>query len=525
MCGEGHIGFAVHFLSESELNRLIFQIDGQPVGAWSGAHAWTEVMYPISTGMHTFEWIYEVDPADSEAPGAAWIDDIAVTVYGDETNVLTEVVPANLLENFISASNTLESLVPEFDTNLENKLNEEIATLSNYIELQINSAQLSQDEINQIHTIVNEVEDHWCDLYGFVLLNYHDKHVYHDEEGRVLRSDNPVLFTAEYLQLLEWLGVLEGDLKAWYKAKTKAMIDLLRVAPGVFNRWPNHDEHAFSEYFSHDEQQGLLMLDHIFDHELGYAIELNEYGKKNLYCYDNIKYSPFDPPVEPVDLSEYKIPVTIPADITSVVSSAIIPARQPPFIELIRLTAGEEPLLLNQEWQVWSLRISTLLPKEDTSSKILNFHEIPLIYQAIRDSNTSAIIKLRSLKAMKDFYDSMAMMYKSDNHPLHEIHKIYYSQGNHPIRRLSSYLNIENARIPQGQYDLDCTMTCDKDCTGQCDRDCSSRCTKELFGVSIVDPVCMVECRLEELTCEAGCVIDEKKCEATCALIEDALGL
>ena len=348
-------------------------------------------------------------------------------------------------------------------------------------------------------------------------------------------SDNGVLYTAEYLQLLKWNGVLKGDLRERYKREIITMIDRLRVVqgvavvPGVFNRYPGYDAHAFSQYFSQDEQQGLLTLDAVFDYELGYARELNEYGKTHLYCYDNIQYSPYGyPPVcGPVDLTKYHIPVTIPADIASVFASAILPARQPQFIELVRLAAGEEPVLFNEEWFVWSLRVSTLLPEVDTSSKILIYHALPIMYQAVRDSHLSPLMKLRSLKAMADWYDRMALMYLSDQHPLHEIYKGYYQDENdlHPIRRLSKYLKCENARLPAGRYKLGCTATCDNNCTSSCDCDCSAQCTKKVLGVSVIDPVCEAKCELDKATCEGDCVVGEKECEALCALIEEALNL
>jgi hypothetical protein len=225
-----------------------------------------------------------------------------------------------------------------------------------------------------------------------------------------------------------------------------------------------------------------------------------------------------------VDLSSYHVPITIPADIASVFASAILPCRQPSFIELVRLAAGEEPVLFNQEWLVWSLRVSsTLLTKDDTSSKILIYYELPLLYKAVRDSHLPTLMKLRSLKAMADWCDSMALMYLSDQHPLHEIHKIYFSTGDHPIKRLSQYLKCDNARVPAGRYKLGCTGTCDKDCSSSCDCDCTAQCTKKVLGTSVVDPVCEAKCEAGELTCEAGCVAAEKACEAACALIEDAL--
>lgn len=524
-CADGYVSFAVCVSSGLAQNGLQFQIDGQPVDAWLGDYAWSEVAYPVDSGMHTLSWIYEIDPSEAASTGSAWIDDVNIPVY-DQLNLREALVPENLWEDFNDASSMIEDLIPELDENLEEKLQDEVDKLSDYIERQFNIAELSPEDVNQIYDIIDEVEVHWRTTSGFIHGDY-------QEEGEnELGSDNPLLFTGQYLLMLDWLGVLEGELKERYKSEVREMVDLLRVVPGIFCRHPlDEGQRAFDTFFSHDEQQGLLTLDYIFDYELGYARELNGYGKEHLYCYDNISYSPYDPNVDPFDLSQYSIPVTIPREVVAIFKSAYAPARQPPFIEVIRLAAGEEPVLFNQEWNIWSLRICSLLPKDNTSSKILNYLEIPIVYEAIRDSNMPTIMKVRSLKAIADFFDSMALMYESEEGfaPLHKIHQEFFhpdEHGNvHPVRRLSAFLQVDNPRTPKGKYDLDCTTTCDKDCSCQCDFDCTSRCTYEVWGVIFVDPVCQAQCKLEEITCEAGCVEEEKKCEVMCSLIEDILDL
>ena len=96
---EGFIGFVVHVASGAAQKGLMLQIDGQPIGIWSGEYEWTDVLYPISTGIHTYKSEYEVHPSVSEDIGAVWIDDIARKVYGDEFNLLNEILPATILED------------------------------------------------------------------------------------------------------------------------------------------------------------------------------------------------------------------------------------------------------------------------------------------------------------------------------------------------------------------------------------------------------------------------------------------
>ncbi|OAD24084.1 hypothetical protein THIOM_000068 [Candidatus Thiomargarita nelsonii] len=57
-------------------------------------------------------------------------------------------------------------------------------------------------------------------------------------KGADIDNENPVLFTAEYLFLLDKLGVLRGDLKARYQQKIKQAIAKLQLEPGLFDRYP-----------------------------------------------------------------------------------------------------------------------------------------------------------------------------------------------------------------------------------------------------------------------------------------------
>ena len=72
----GEITFSVKVSSEQGFDELIFYIDGDEKGIWSGENDWVQVSFPVTAGSHTFEWRYEKD-GSSEEDDTAWIDDVS----------------------------------------------------------------------------------------------------------------------------------------------------------------------------------------------------------------------------------------------------------------------------------------------------------------------------------------------------------------------------------------------------------------------------------------------------------------
>ncbi len=60
--------------SEADFDKLIFKIDNNVKGTWSGSKSWAQVAYPVSAGTHTFKWIYEKDYAGATGSDCAWVD-------------------------------------------------------------------------------------------------------------------------------------------------------------------------------------------------------------------------------------------------------------------------------------------------------------------------------------------------------------------------------------------------------------------------------------------------------------------
>lgn len=71
---EDSISFYRKVSSELNYDFLIFKIDNNELGSWSGEVPWGRVAFPVSAGNHTFSWTYSKDPAVTGGSDCAWID-------------------------------------------------------------------------------------------------------------------------------------------------------------------------------------------------------------------------------------------------------------------------------------------------------------------------------------------------------------------------------------------------------------------------------------------------------------------
>ena len=74
----GNISFFRKVSSENNYDYLRFYIDSIQVGEWCGEVDWSEVTFPVSTGLHSFQWKYEKDESVSNGSDAAWVDYITL---------------------------------------------------------------------------------------------------------------------------------------------------------------------------------------------------------------------------------------------------------------------------------------------------------------------------------------------------------------------------------------------------------------------------------------------------------------
>jgi len=72
------ISFAYKVSSQSNSDYLRFFIDGVEQNKWSGNIDWSVAAFPLSNGIHTFEWRYTKDNVVSSGSDSAWLDEIVI---------------------------------------------------------------------------------------------------------------------------------------------------------------------------------------------------------------------------------------------------------------------------------------------------------------------------------------------------------------------------------------------------------------------------------------------------------------
>ncbi|MCD4736592.1 MAG: hypothetical protein K8R53_11150 [Bacteroidales bacterium] len=86
----GSISFFRKVSSEATYDFLRFYIDGNEVGSWSGNVNWSEVNYPVTAGVHSFQWTYTKDQAVANGSDCGWIDYI---IFPPVTEMAAMAVP------------------------------------------------------------------------------------------------------------------------------------------------------------------------------------------------------------------------------------------------------------------------------------------------------------------------------------------------------------------------------------------------------------------------------------------------
>jgi hypothetical protein len=76
------ISFFYKVSSESSYDYLRFYIDSSEMDSWSGEVSWTEASYAVSSGEHTFRWVYTKDGSVDSGSDRGWIDYIVFPPIG-----------------------------------------------------------------------------------------------------------------------------------------------------------------------------------------------------------------------------------------------------------------------------------------------------------------------------------------------------------------------------------------------------------------------------------------------------------
>ncbi len=87
------ISFYYKVSSEPGYDFLIFYIDSNVIGQWSGDIAWTQATYNVTAGSHIFKWVYAKDGSVSNGSDCGWIDYIIFPQTMEALQILTPSLP------------------------------------------------------------------------------------------------------------------------------------------------------------------------------------------------------------------------------------------------------------------------------------------------------------------------------------------------------------------------------------------------------------------------------------------------
>ena len=73
---DNEISFYVRTSTETGYDFLVFYVDGERYGRWSGQTGWTYISFMIPEGTHHLTWSYEKDGGATGGEDCVWLDNI-----------------------------------------------------------------------------------------------------------------------------------------------------------------------------------------------------------------------------------------------------------------------------------------------------------------------------------------------------------------------------------------------------------------------------------------------------------------
>ena len=75
---DNEISFMLKTSTETGYDFLVFYVDGERKGRWSGEIGWTKASYMVPQGTHTLTWSYEKDGGATGGEDCVWLDYIVL---------------------------------------------------------------------------------------------------------------------------------------------------------------------------------------------------------------------------------------------------------------------------------------------------------------------------------------------------------------------------------------------------------------------------------------------------------------
>lgn len=87
MTGADLVTFSLRVSSEENYDYLVFYIDDEEAGRWSGEVPWMEVVISVPAGTHVLAWEYRKDDSVDHGLDSAWLDNILLPWQPDLTGI------------------------------------------------------------------------------------------------------------------------------------------------------------------------------------------------------------------------------------------------------------------------------------------------------------------------------------------------------------------------------------------------------------------------------------------------------
>ena len=85
---DGEISFYKKVSSESSYDYLRFYIDNSEQGSWAGEVDWSQSVFPVLAGNHTFKWSFTKDGSVTDGADCGWVDNVTFPPVYIEPDVI-----------------------------------------------------------------------------------------------------------------------------------------------------------------------------------------------------------------------------------------------------------------------------------------------------------------------------------------------------------------------------------------------------------------------------------------------------
>jgi hypothetical protein len=147
---------------------LVFFVDGVEMDKWAGETPWGEVIFDVTAGEHTLEWMYHKDVGVVGGADCVWVDYIILPPIADPTPPNFVIDPLSIEKEM--EVNTIETEILTLSNDGGGVINYEIEISEplDWIALGTTSGSLTPYEYNEIDVVfdTNELEpgDYNCDI-------------------------------------------------------------------------------------------------------------------------------------------------------------------------------------------------------------------------------------------------------------------------------------------------------------------------------------------------------------------------